>query len=104
VSLANNERVGLVVDVSDGIGGLDFRGVTVSLGQGSAGAVAGDANRADNELMPGAPDGWDEGIERDAAAVAADQSFDRAVDIVGIVMPSSRPAPSDIAGIVMPSS
>lgn len=94
LSIASNARGGLLVD----LGGVSmFEDVQVDVAAGGFGALAGD--RTGGDLTLTTPGGWDTGITRSAAAMAADADFTGVIDAIGVDAPQSF---RDRIGIVYP--
>jgi hypothetical protein len=90
ISLENNERVGLLVE----LGGastdlLDLQSVEVSGSGEQLGAVA-----QGGTVEPA----WDEQVERQGATTANDTAFEGTLAIAEAVGPSCLPAPDALAG------
>jgi hypothetical protein len=111
VTLAANERVGVAVELTAGEPGPTFSGVSITGAAGALGAIAGERVEMGGrpQLVRTTREAWDDGIERDSATGASDAAFGDALDLAGIVTPTSVPQPgnvpdSGIAGIVTPTS
>lgn len=97
VLLADNTRVGLLVDLGDAeVSPLVLQDVTVRAEGTSLGAIAGTADQDTHDLTPGGPAGWDDGVTREGATAANDLAAASALDFA--------PAPDQlpIPGIVTP--
>jgi len=100
VVLADNARVGLLVDFGDlESSPLDLADVTVSAEGEANGALAGAGDPDTQVFTPGGPDGWDDAIVREGATAANDQAAVDGLQYVGVPTPEERlPLP----GIVTP--
>lgn len=100
VTLRDNGRVGLLVDVGAAASGA------VSVSDSTVGG-SGEQLGAVWQGAP-APPGWDEAVLREGATVANDAAWDGALDIVDVVGPSDFESGADVAasglaGVVGPS-
>lgn len=95
VSLADNARVGLLVELGDSA--PLFEDVDVESPAGALGAIGGEI--VDGEVTTGAAAGWDEGIRRGVNATAADGSWTTPVAISVVDLP---PTLSEQAAGVVP--
>jgi len=100
LSLADNARIGVLLDLDGGIfDGIDIRSADIDGSGTQLGAVSQNGTT---------PPGWDANITRSALIDANDTAFAGTLETVGIVGPSDLPAVdavlmSGIAGIVGPS-
>lgn len=97
VSLAANERVGLLVDLGAGAGPV-FDAVTVDAAGAALGAVAGTRDDARGVIVT-STGGWDTGIERTGAAI--DNDLAPPAELDAIVAPAP-PELDAVRGIVAP--
>lgn len=95
LNVLSNARGGVLVDLSSGM--PTFEDVQVDVAAGGFGAQAGD--RSGGDLTITSPGGWDTGIARSAAAMAADADFTGVIDAIGVDAPQSF---RDRIGIVYP--
>ena len=115
VSIQDNERAGISVDLALGMTAPTFENVTVAASGDAVGAVAGEVTDMGGRmvLMP-TMSAWDTGITRMGAAVDNDPAFVArggpamgTHDMVGIVTPSMFPISeltgAGVRGIVTPS-
>ena len=104
VTLAGNERAGLVVDLGPaGTGSITFRDVTAS-SSAALGAVAGrlDASR---QLVPVPLGGWDDGITRTGDAPTLDAmraTMMTSLQAVEAAAPPNTPDPVRAGGFIAP--
>jgi hypothetical protein len=88
VTLTNNGRVGLLVDLGGTGTVLDVGAVVVDAPGAAYGAIA------QNGTVPA---GWDAMVDRRGATLANDATFTGALDVAGAVGPSCLPDPSELA-------
>ncbi len=105
VTLTDNERAGLVVDVGmDGGAGITFTNVSVNGSGSMLGAIGGTVDAPSGQLVPAAVGGgWDTGISRLGATAANDGAWAGNLDIAGIIGPSMISRPDGATSIIGPS-
>ncbi len=102
VTLENNERIGLLVDLG-AMPDITFRDVSVSGSGTQLGAIGGTLTSALQlaPILPGS--GWDTGITRRGVTGTNDVSATGAVDVYGTADPTNIVPPDEAGGISVPT-